>query len=94
MDGVSTSSADLLVDRELETKHGFWHEYLFRYAGTDIIVLGFGDWQGKQELLVRIHSTCLAAHYLESVECDCREQLEMAFEALSRGVEQMTALAG
>lgn len=76
--------ADLLVKRRLETKSGAWTEYLYRYAQSDIVVLAYGDWNASEAPLTRIHSTCFAAHYLASIECDCREQLDIA---ISRVVE-------
>lgn len=78
----SIKSVDLLVERKLLTKYGIWNEYLFVYANKEIVVLAYGEWQNKPELLVRVHSTCLSAHYLFSVECDCREQLEIAFKRI------------
>src|SRR5262249_7981211 len=33
--------------------------------------------QGK-DVFCRIHSHCLSAHVFNSIECDCREQMEMA----------------
>ena len=75
---VSLESASLLFERDLDTLYGRWHEFLFRYANTDIIALCFGDWRSRDDVLVRIHSTCTGAHYLFSIECDCREQLDIA----------------
>ncbi len=72
-------SACLLAERSLETMYGSWNEYLFSYANWEIVVLSFGKWRENVDVKVRIHSTCLAAHYLFSIECDCREQLESAF---------------
>lgn len=80
----STNSADLITERDLETEFGCCTEYLFRYANSDIVVATFGNWQVATAPLVRIHSTCLAAHYLKSTECDCREQLELAFDRIKQ----------
>lgn len=77
------TAADLLATRPLNTRWGVWQEHAFRYAKTDIIALAFGAWEAEAEVTVRIHSTCFAAHYLESLECDCREQLAMAYQTIT-----------
>jgi len=77
------AAADLLATRPLNTRWGVWQEHAFRYAKTDIIALAYGGWEAESEVTVRIHSTCFAAHYLESLECDCREQLVMAYETIT-----------
>jgi GTP cyclohydrolase II len=35
-----------------------------------------GDVENAENVLCRIHSSCLRGHVFSSVECDCREQLE------------------
>ncbi|HEV7668016.1 MAG TPA: GTP cyclohydrolase [Thermoanaerobaculia bacterium] len=82
MENATLVAADLLVERDLETKFGTWTEHLFRYADHDIVVLSFGAWRDQENVLVRTHSACLGGHYFWSVECDCREQLEAAFERI------------
>lgn len=74
----SPVSADLLASRQLKTLFGVADELLYRYANSDIVVLGIGDWKRASAPLARIHSACFAAHYLWSTECDCREQLDIA----------------
>jgi len=83
IDPSSLSAADLLANRTLNTRWGVWQEHAFRYGKTDIVTLSFGEWADGDEIPVRLHSTCFAAHYLESTECDCREQLSLAFEVIS-----------
>lgn len=83
MKDTSLVAADLLFERPVETRFGVWTELLFRFANSDIIVLARGNWRGAEALLARVHSTCFSAHYLESTECECREQLEMAFQRIA-----------
>jgi len=37
-----------------------------------------GDVAGRENVLCRVHSHCIGAHVFNSVECDCREQMEAA----------------
>jgi len=37
-----------------------------------------GDVRGPDHVLCRLHSHCVAAHIFNSIECDCREQMELA----------------
>jgi GTP cyclohydrolase II len=46
------------------------------------IALVMGDISG--EPIVRIHSQCLTGDVFHSLRCDCRQQLELALEAIAR----------
>lgn len=48
------------------------------------VVLKMGDVSGPEPVLVRIHSQCLTGDVFHSLRCDCREQLELALEAIGR----------
>ena len=41
-----------------------------------------GDVEGKQNVLVRVHSECLTGDVLGSLRCDCGEQLHMALRRI------------
>lgn len=89
IDTTTLVAADLIATRLLNTRWGTWREHAFRYGKTDVITLSYGEWSAGDEVPVRLHSTCFAAHYLESTECDCREQLALGFEVIvgyGRGV--------
>ncbi len=77
------AALDLLEERHLNTRWGVWTERAFLFGKQDIIALTLGNWAGEEEVPIRIHSTCFSAHYLESTECDCREQLEAAYELIA-----------
>ncbi len=47
------------------------------------VALVIGDIQGKPPL-VRIHSQCLTGDVFGSLRCDCRQQLELSLEAISK----------
>lgn len=52
--------------------------------GREHIALVRGDVVNQDEVLVRVHSECLTGDVLGSMRCDCRDQLEMALDALGR----------
>ena len=46
--------------------------------GKHHVALVKGDVEGKQDVLVRVHSECLTGDVFHSLRCDCGEQLESA----------------
>jgi GTP cyclohydrolase II len=62
----------------LHTKFGTFLEILYYDGQQEMIAIVMGDIQGGEEILCRIHSHCLAAHVFNSIECDCREQMQVA----------------
>jgi 3,4-dihydroxy 2-butanone 4-phosphate synthase/GTP cyclohydrolase II len=44
---------------------------------TDLAIIA-GEPEGKEDILVRVHSACLTGDALHSLRCDCGEQLEAA----------------
>lgn len=79
----AANALDLLANRQISTLHGPADEFLFRYANQDIIVLALGEWRHRK-VPVRVHSACFGAHYLASIECDCREQLAVTMREMLR----------
>ena len=80
---ASSKALDLLAARQIETQYGPADEFLFRYANQDVVALALGSWRfGK--VPVRVHSSCFSAHYLASLECDCREQLAVTMREITR----------
>lgn len=47
------------------------------------IALSFGEVEGQQDVLVRLHSECLTGDVFCSLRCDCREQLEKAMACIT-----------
>ena len=48
-----------------------------------------GDVQGEAAVLCRVHSSCIYGHYFNSIECDCRQQMEDAqqrIQAAGKGI--------
>ena len=67
-----------IAEGNLQTKFGEYHEILFYDGQKESIALIMGNVDGEEEVLCRIHSSCIAAHNFNSTECDCREQMEIA----------------
>lgn len=73
-----------LAERNLKTKYGLFREILYYDGLKESIALVMGDVQGSSDLLCRIHSSCLSAHAFNSIECDCREQMEIAQQLIQQ----------
>jgi len=78
-----------LGERELATKFGTYKEVLYYDGQRESIAIVMGDVADGEKVLCRIHSNCISAHVFNSVECDCREQMEasqLLIEKEGRGV--------
>lgn len=64
-----------LAEGNLKTKFGEFHEMLFYDGQKESIALIMGNVEGEENVLCRIHSSCIFGHYFNSVECDCQEQM-------------------
>ena len=67
-----------LTERNLKTKFGDFHEILYYDGQSESIALVMGDVENAEDVLCRVHSSCVTAHVFNSIECDCREQMEMS----------------
>jgi 3,4-dihydroxy 2-butanone 4-phosphate synthase/GTP cyclohydrolase II len=67
-----------LAERDLKTKFGVFHEHLYYDGQKESIAITMGDLEHAEEVPCRVHSACIAAHVFNSIECDCREQMEIA----------------
>ena len=65
-----------LAERELKTKFGTFREILYYDGRRESIALVMGNVENEENILCRIHSHCIGAHVFNSIECDCREQME------------------
>jgi 3,4-dihydroxy 2-butanone 4-phosphate synthase / GTP cyclohydrolase II len=84
-----------LVERDvsvrLPTEYGEFAATAFRekLTGKHHLALVMGEVEGRDDVLVRGHSECLAGDVFHSLRCDCGEQLESALRAIAdegRGV--------
>ena len=74
------------VETKLPTPFG---EFRLRAYESEIdelthLALIVGEPEGKDDVLVRVHSACLTGDALHSLRCDCGEQLEAAMELVAR----------
>jgi GTP cyclohydrolase II len=67
-----------LAEGTLETKFGTFTQILYYDGQKETIAIVMGDVADKKGVLCRVHSQCISAHVFNSIECDCREQMEMA----------------
>ena len=78
-----------LAERPLNTKYGTFNEVLYYDGRSESIALVKGEVNNAKDVLCRVHSHCVGAHVFNSIECDCREQMEAAqamIEHEGRGV--------
>ncbi|MGH2898247.1 MAG: bifunctional 3,4-dihydroxy-2-butanone-4-phosphate synthase/GTP cyclohydrolase II, partial [Solirubrobacteraceae bacterium] len=81
---------DKLVERVVSTKlpPGFGDfeaiGYRERVGGKHHVALVKGDVDGRDDVLVRVHSECLTGDVFHSLRCDCGEQLESALAMIER----------
>jgi 3,4-dihydroxy 2-butanone 4-phosphate synthase/GTP cyclohydrolase II len=75
-----------LAEADLPTKHGTFRliAYGVKYEQQEPLVLTCGDLQSVEAPLVRLHSSCFTGDLLDSLRCDCGDQLHMALEMISR----------
>ena len=74
------------VETRLPTPFG---EFRLRAYENDIddlthLALLMGSPEGKEDVLVRVHSACLTGDALHSLRCDCGEQLKAAMERVAK----------
>ena len=69
----------------LPTRHGQFRIHVYRSLDESVehTVLVKGDLQGRENVLVRVHSECLTGDVFGSMRCDCGEQLDAAMAMLN-----------
>ncbi|HWW62519.1 MAG TPA: bifunctional 3,4-dihydroxy-2-butanone-4-phosphate synthase/GTP cyclohydrolase II [Thermoanaerobaculia bacterium] len=75
-----------LAQPVLPTAHGEFrvHAYKSDITGEEHIALVKGEIVEEDEVLVRVHSSCLTGDVFHSHRCDCGDQLERAFELIAK----------
>jgi 3,4-dihydroxy 2-butanone 4-phosphate synthase / GTP cyclohydrolase II len=68
------------VETKLPTPFGEFRLRAYENEIDDLthLALLMGEPEGKEDVLVRVHSACLTGDALHSLRCDCGEQLEAA----------------
>jgi GTP cyclohydrolase II len=67
-----------LAEASLHTKFGTFLEILYYDGQQESIAIVMGDVRQRNNVLCRLHSHCISAHLFNSIDCDCREQMELA----------------
>lgn len=67
-----------LAEGNLQTKFGTFLEILYYDGQSELIAIVMGNVEDKENVLCRVHSSCISAHTFNSIECDCREQMELS----------------
>ncbi len=78
-----------LAERKLKTKFGTFTEILYYDGQKESIAIVMGDIENGENVLCRVHSHCIGAHVFSSIECTCREEMEVAqsmIQQAGRGV--------
>lgn len=81
LEGVVHRYAEAFVP----TDYGRMRVVVYHEAGTphEHCAIIHGDVQGKEHVLIRVHSECFTGEVLHSLKCDCREQLDYAMRAVA-----------
>lgn len=76
----------LLVTTRIPTRFGEFTLYLYedQVLQEHHVALVKGEVAGQKDVLVRVHSSCFTGDVLESLRCDCGEQLRTALLAISQ----------
>ena len=73
-----------LAESSVKTKFGEYREILFYDGQKEVIALVMGDVLGAEDVLCRVHSSCIYGHNFNSIECDCREQMEISQQLIQK----------
>jgi 3,4-dihydroxy 2-butanone 4-phosphate synthase/GTP cyclohydrolase II len=81
------------AEAELPTRYGMGRIVGYRVEhepGNEPVAVVMGDLRSVEAPLVRMHSSCFTGDLLESLRCDCGDQLHLALERI--GAEGVGAL--
>ncbi len=74
------------VTVDMPTQWGHFKATPFRQKsnGVEHLALTKGEWKAGDEVLVRMHSSCLTGDTLGSLRCDCGDQLHSAMQMIEK----------
>ena len=80
------SLIEKLIDVNLPTEIGNFKLHAFREItnNQNHLALVKGKWEKDEEILVRVHSSCLTGDIFGSCRCDCGPQLESAMQIVEK----------
>lgn len=67
-----------LAEGSLKTLYGEFKEVMYYDGQTESFALVMGNVEGEEDVLCRVHSSCIFGHHFNSIECDCREQMAIS----------------
>ena len=73
-----------LAEGNLKTKYGIFQEALYYDGQKEAIAFYMGDLKDGEEVLCRVHSSCIFGHYFNSIECDCQKQMDISQQLIQR----------
>ncbi|AXT59868.1 GTP cyclohydrolase II RibA [Aquimarina sp. AD10] len=73
-----------IAEGNLKTKFGEYHEMMFYDGQKESFALVMGDVKDENDILCRVHSSCIFGHHFNSIECDCREQMEISQQLIQK----------
>jgi len=75
-----------LASPRITTDYGEFrvHAYKSDITGEEHVAMVMGEIGEDDEVLVRVHSSCLTGDVFHSHRCDCGEQLDRAFERIAQ----------
>ncbi|WP_363322900.1 bifunctional 3,4-dihydroxy-2-butanone-4-phosphate synthase/GTP cyclohydrolase II [uncultured Sunxiuqinia sp.] len=70
----------------MPTKYGDFRIIPFRQKsnGAEHVALIKGSWEENEEILVRMHSSCMTGDIFGSMRCECGEQLHKSMEMIEK----------
>ncbi|MFC2090178.1 bifunctional 3,4-dihydroxy-2-butanone-4-phosphate synthase/GTP cyclohydrolase II [Bacteroidota bacterium] len=73
------------VEVNLPTSHGDFllTPFIQKSNGLEHVALTKGSWTKDEEVLVRVHSSCVTGDIFGSYKCDCGQQLHKAMEMVN-----------
>lgn len=72
-----------LAEGNLNTKFGTFQEALYYDGQKESIAFYLGELNGREDVLCRVHSSCIFGHYFNSIECDCQEQMDISQQLIA-----------
>ncbi|MEO0580771.1 MAG: GTP cyclohydrolase [Bacteroidota bacterium] len=73
-----------LAEANLHTRYGIFQEHLYYDGQKESIAFTMGDLKGAENVLCRVHSSCIYGHYFNSTECDCQEQMDISQQLIQK----------
>ena len=73
------------AETSLDTETGLWRMFVYTdvLTGAEHVALVKGEIQPMVPVMVRVHSECLTGDVLQSLHCDCGQQLTHAMQVIS-----------